>query len=197
MSGPERRAGILAASRPLFARHGFDGVATADIARAAGCSEAVLYRHFASKQALFAAVVDEASSRILARLRAVSEAGGGDPFGALVAHARLVQDDPDYGEITRLRALAVAMADDPEVRPVLRGMAQSVHGLLCDAVARSQAAGHLRRDVAPEHVARLFSGLSFIAAFVSALEGPDGLGTLAPAVAALAHLLRPAEGGVT
>lgn len=47
---------ILEAARTCFAAQGFDQTTTADICRAASISPATLYRHFRSKEALFAAV---------------------------------------------------------------------------------------------------------------------------------------------
>jgi AcrR family transcriptional regulator len=70
----ERRARILASATPVFARRGFEGTTTRDLARAAGVSEPILYRHFPSKEALFDAVFDAAEARIL---RELEEAGGG------------------------------------------------------------------------------------------------------------------------
>lgn len=53
LSAQERRAEILAVSLGLFARHGQHGVTTRQIAEAAGVSEALLYRHFRSKDELY------------------------------------------------------------------------------------------------------------------------------------------------
>lgn len=53
----ERRVLILAASRRVFSRHGYDGAKTLQIAREAGVSEALVYRHFPSKLALYRAVL--------------------------------------------------------------------------------------------------------------------------------------------
>jgi AcrR family transcriptional regulator len=47
----------LAAARRVFAQAGYDGAKTLQIARAAGVSEALVYRHFPSKQALYRAVL--------------------------------------------------------------------------------------------------------------------------------------------
>ena len=58
MSGTERRQAIVDAALPLFAEHGLSGVTTRQIAQAAGVSEALLYRHFASKDEIFAAIQD-------------------------------------------------------------------------------------------------------------------------------------------
>jgi len=55
MDASERRAAIVNAAMPLFARQGLSGVTTREIASAAGVSEALLYRHFDSKEALFEA----------------------------------------------------------------------------------------------------------------------------------------------
>ena len=53
LSASERRGDILTASLSLFARHGLHGVTTRQIAEAAGVSEALLYRHFRSKDELY------------------------------------------------------------------------------------------------------------------------------------------------
>jgi len=49
----ERRAAIILAVRPLFAERGCKGVTTRELADAAGTSEALLFRHFPSKEALY------------------------------------------------------------------------------------------------------------------------------------------------
>ncbi len=56
LKSPERREVILAASMELFAEHGLHGVTTRMIADAAGVSEALLYRHFRSKDDIFVAL---------------------------------------------------------------------------------------------------------------------------------------------
>jgi AcrR family transcriptional regulator len=50
----DRKAAILAAAVPVFARLGRAGATTKEIAKAAGVSEALLYRHFPGKEALYA-----------------------------------------------------------------------------------------------------------------------------------------------
>lgn len=48
-----RRRAIAEAARGVFVAKGLDGARTADIASAAGVTETVLYRHFASKEEIF------------------------------------------------------------------------------------------------------------------------------------------------
>jgi AcrR family transcriptional regulator len=57
VSGAERRLIILDAARRVFASQGYEGAKTLDIAKAAQVSEALVYRHFPSKLALYRAVL--------------------------------------------------------------------------------------------------------------------------------------------
>jgi len=63
LSGPERRESIISAAQGLFASKGFHGVSVDEIARAVSVSPAILYRHFASKQALYNAVLEKFSQQ--------------------------------------------------------------------------------------------------------------------------------------
>src|ERR1044071_5006147 len=58
MAGEERRLQILAIAVSLFSERGFRGTTTKEIAQAAGVSEAMVFRHFATKQELYAAILD-------------------------------------------------------------------------------------------------------------------------------------------
>jgi len=58
MTAEDRREAIVMAAAPLFAAKGFDAVTTREVAEAAGVSEALLYRHFDNKAAIYAAIQD-------------------------------------------------------------------------------------------------------------------------------------------
>jgi AcrR family transcriptional regulator len=58
MSGDERRSQILKVAISLFSQRGFSGTTTKEIARAAGVSEAMVFRHFATKHELYHAILD-------------------------------------------------------------------------------------------------------------------------------------------
>lgn len=53
----ERRAVILGKARAIFAQSGYEAARTQDIARESGVSEALMYRHFPSKEVLYRAVL--------------------------------------------------------------------------------------------------------------------------------------------
>ena len=69
LSADERREKIVDAARRVFEQTGFDGARTRDLAAAAGVNEALLYRHFGSKEELFEAAVatplEEAVSKVV------------------------------------------------------------------------------------------------------------------------------------
>jgi AcrR family transcriptional regulator len=58
LSSPERRQRIVEAVKAVFAERGFDGTTTRELAKAAGVSEALLYKHFPSKESLYTAMLD-------------------------------------------------------------------------------------------------------------------------------------------
>jgi TetR/AcrR family transcriptional regulator len=59
MPSEDRRRQLLRVAIDSFARNGFSGTKTKDIAAAAGVSEAILFRHFSSKEDLYHAILDE------------------------------------------------------------------------------------------------------------------------------------------
>jgi len=58
MSGSDRRNQLLEAALEVFSRKGFEGTTTKEVATAASVTEAIIFRHFPTKQALYAAVLD-------------------------------------------------------------------------------------------------------------------------------------------
>ena len=74
-----RRQRVLDAALIVFANHGYGDSAIDEIARASDTSKGGLYFHFPSKQALFLALLDEASAALLRRVER-SMSGVTDPL---------------------------------------------------------------------------------------------------------------------
>ena len=72
-SGRERQASIIAAASSLFAQKGFNGTTTREIAKTAGISEALLFRYFPTKRALYAAII-AAKSQLSQLMASIEEA---------------------------------------------------------------------------------------------------------------------------
>ncbi|MFI6868459.1 TetR/AcrR family transcriptional regulator [Nocardia sp. NPDC050406] len=88
---------ILDAAAQLFAQHGPTGVGMAEIAKAAGCSRATLYRYFENRHAVRVAFVHRETRRLAARV-GERVAGIADPaelvVTAMLAALREVRADP-------------------------------------------------------------------------------------------------------
>lgn len=81
------RERILAAAVDLFAARGYGVVAVSDVAARAGTAKGSVYRHFESKEALFAAAVESVVSGVVGDVRAAADRAGGrlDPSAAMLA----------------------------------------------------------------------------------------------------------------
>jgi AcrR family transcriptional regulator len=84
----ERVASILAASARAFATGGFAGTSMEDIAAEAGVTKLIVYRHFATKQELYEAVLDHTRERLAEATRVRERTPAPDMIGALIAAAR-------------------------------------------------------------------------------------------------------------
>src|SRR5216684_1365201 len=73
-SSVDRREQIITIAAQLFSRKGFNGTTTKEIAEKAEVSEAIIFRHFPSKQELYSAILDYKSSECMKQLWLSSEA---------------------------------------------------------------------------------------------------------------------------
>jgi AcrR family transcriptional regulator len=87
----ERRGQILRAAKGAFARDGFAATGLEDVAREAGVTKVLIYRHFDSKEDLYRAALDDARARVR------SATGGSDRLGeeSLAALVAAAGEDPD------------------------------------------------------------------------------------------------------
>ena len=60
----QRKAAVLDCACGIFSTGSYRGTTTAQVARLAGVTEPVLYRHFASKRDLYLAVLEESWRRL-------------------------------------------------------------------------------------------------------------------------------------
>ncbi|MFF8694118.1 TetR/AcrR family transcriptional regulator [Streptomyces sp. NPDC015144] len=142
----DRRAQLLGVGSRLFATHPYDEVLMEEVAEAAGVSRALLYRHFPSKHALFAAVYQQAADQLLAETRL-------DPADSLVE--QLVQGMEvhlDYFVANRHAVLAAnrVLAGDPVIQTIMTNELDALRSRLlavlplADEGAREAVSGVLR-----------------------------------------------------
>jgi len=93
MAADDRHRQLLRVAIDVFSRHGFGGTKTKDIAAAAGVSEAILFRHFATKEDLYTEILDTKVNRVASESvrRHVQECvAGRDDYGVFATIARHV-----------------------------------------------------------------------------------------------------------
>jgi AcrR family transcriptional regulator len=77
MSAEDRRSQIVAIAGELFSQKGYRGTTTKEIAERAGVSEAIIFRHFATKDDLYAAILDSKVRQTAEGMKAqLAEAAG-------------------------------------------------------------------------------------------------------------------------
>src|SRR5947208_6147120 len=129
----ERRAAVLDTACRVFGRCSYRGATTAEIAREAGVSEPILYRHFASKRDLYFACIDEAWSRLRGTVEEIvaAEEDPGDWPLAIGKAVHALRDRNCLPVHLWIQALSEA-GDDPEVRRFLRRHLREVHAFFVD-----------------------------------------------------------------
>ena len=190
LTADQRRSAILAAARHEFASRGFRGARTAAIASGAGCSEPTLYKHFPSKQALFAAVLRDATDLMKEMVDALMAAGGG-PMAGMLAVAERATSDPLIIETIRLRTLAAGLVDDPQVRAALTASVDEVRGCMAAHIAAGQAAGEIRSDIDPDDAAWILYGYTLAGGHAHAVHGDAALGEFVAVADTLCRMFRP------
>ena len=85
LRGDERRRVIIDAALALFARKGFRGTTTKEIAEAAGCSEATIFKYFTSKDELYSAILEVKSAIEETMAKAAEAAAKNDDAGVFRA----------------------------------------------------------------------------------------------------------------
>src|SRR6266700_2407584 len=123
MTSDLRRQLILSAAKRCFSRHGFAGTTTKSVAAAAAISEALLFKHFPSKAALYAEILSEEceADPELAHLlgQEPSTATLVDLVYGMVRHFLQVSDGSDEEEAQRLRLMTTSHLDDGEFARLL------------------------------------------------------------------------------
>jgi AcrR family transcriptional regulator len=94
MSADQRRAAVLRAAVPVFAKGGYHGTSTENVARAAGISQPYLFRLFPTKKALFLALVEHGFGRVReAFIEAAGDLTGEDAIAAMAGrYSDLLRD---------------------------------------------------------------------------------------------------------
>jgi AcrR family transcriptional regulator len=147
LSAEERRAAIIRAVRRAFAEKGFYGTTTRELAKAAGVSEALLFKHFPNKEALYGAMMlscSQEKDRLFERLQSLEPSASTLVFMVHGLVSRMLEcptaSDPDRATQRRLMLRSV-MEDGEFARLFLRQVASHWIGKVEECVKAAVAAG--------------------------------------------------------
>ena len=153
LTAEERRRAVLDSACRAFFESSYHGATTAGIAREAGISEPILYRHFGSKRDLYLACLDEAWRA----LRAFAEQALAEESGrCLGSIADAYMKQRGGLRLVDLWIQALTEAADPAIAKAVRRQIREVHDFFADVIRRGQGEGVIHADRDPEAEAWLF-----------------------------------------
>ena len=166
MKADERRQEIIRAAVEVFARNGFGGSTTREIAENAGISEAMIYSHFRNKQDLYTAIIDERlqeSEPLYYPLDAMRNKDDPRVFTTIVAnYLRRHSEDPTF-----LRLLLFSVA----------GPVRKFFEFLADYIGERIKEGAIK-PVNPEISSRCLLGMVHYFVVLREILGDDALNTI-------------------
>jgi len=162
MTSGDRRCQLMRVAIKLFSRKGFRGATTKEIALASGVTEAMIFRHFPSKEDLYRAILDHKASEepveeFLKELGGLTERR--DDEGLFLAIATRILDharrDPDF-----MRLMFYSALEGHELaRSFREKQFKPLNDFVADYVARRQAEGAFRK-ANPAVAVRSFVGMA-------------------------------------
>jgi TetR/AcrR family transcriptional regulator len=145
-----RQASLIAAALALAAERSPADVTTAQLAAAIGVTQGAVFRHFDSKEAIWLAVLDDASERLLARLHAAAAPHGANGLHALEAvfqaHVDFASEHPG---LPRLVFQELQRPQETTLKANVRQLMQAYRLLLVGLLKRGQAEGVIAPDTDP------------------------------------------------
>lgn len=171
-----RRAQLLETAAELFAEHGYARATTSQLAKAAGVTEPIIYRHFGSKRDLFIALVKQTSQETVKfweeQLNAAQTPA--DRLSTLVDGNPMVH--PRFQNAYRVILQAITEVGDSGIADALREHMDTVHAFLAREIESGQAAHKVTARYSPELIAWLLIDVGLGFGVLSAW-GVEGHGT--------------------
>jgi AcrR family transcriptional regulator len=168
----KRREQLLDCAAELFAQNGYARATTAQLAKAAGVTEPIIYRHFDSKRDLFVALIERTGRETIQQWeRDLADAE--DPAERL---RRLIGDNPMVSErgrrAYRVILQAISEVDDPVIHDALRTHIKSLHAFLVEELEGAQKDHKVTQRFSAEIVAWMLIHLGLGYGVLNAMNIP-------------------------
>jgi AcrR family transcriptional regulator len=162
MAAADRRRHLIETAIRLFTDGSYRGTTTAEIARAAGVSEPILYRHFASKRDLYLASLEHVWAKTREEWeRKIDEASDACSAVEAIGKGHVSVRSPKL-QLAELWVQALSEAsEDSELKRHLRRHMREVHDFVADLIRRGQTQGAIaaERDADSEAWIMLAGGI--------------------------------------
>jgi len=182
MKADERRQEIIRAAMEVFAKNGFGGSTTREIAENAGISEAMIYSHFRNKEDLYAAIIDEKlqeSEPLYYPLDAIRNRDDQRVFSTIISNYL----DRHGEDTTFLRLLLFSALEGHELASMfVAGPVRKFFEFLADYIRERIDEGAFK-PVNPEITSRCLLGMVHYIVLLREILGDDTLNPIDPAEA--------------
>jgi AcrR family transcriptional regulator len=158
MPAAERKKQILKCAVKVFAKSNYYNTKVADIAHAAGISEAMIYRHFPSKKAIFLAVLQHMSDRIITFWKEEIDPTTGPLEMLRVMGLGYYQRMIRHPAELKVQFLAIAGIDDRDIFDRLRSDHQKYIQHITEVIQLGIDQGEIRRDIDVNALAFAYNG---------------------------------------
>jgi AcrR family transcriptional regulator len=151
MAAADRRRHLVETALRLFTDGSYHGTTTAEIARAAGVSEPILYRHFASKRDLYLAALEHVWAKTRdAWQQKIDQASDTCDAVEAIGKGHVSVRSPKF-QLAELWVQALGdAADDPELKRHLRSHMREVHDFVANLIRRGQEQGAIAEERDPD-----------------------------------------------
>ncbi|HYY32867.1 MAG TPA: TetR/AcrR family transcriptional regulator [Gaiellaceae bacterium] len=168
----ERRAALLETACAVFSQGTYRGTTTAEIAREAGVTEPILYRHFDSKRDLYLACLEETWTGVQTMWEAAIEAEPDPALWVAAIGRSFVESEVKRPLISNLWVQALAEAsEDPVIRAYMKGHMRAVHAYVVAIGRRAQSSGAIDAERDIEAEAWIFISLGLLSMADRVLDG--------------------------
>ncbi|MGA2581681.1 MAG: TetR/AcrR family transcriptional regulator [Tepidisphaeraceae bacterium] len=150
LKAAQRREQLIEVATKVFAEYGYSAATTAAIAKAAGVTEPILYRHFASKQEMFVAITRAMSEQTLSYWRNLMEKASGPTDSIRIIAREFPNHIRRLGDAYHVIHGALATSRDRKVLAVMKEHYSQIEKFFALVISEGQKAGEFRRDLDPK-----------------------------------------------
>lgn len=153
---------ILKAAQKLFARHGYDGTTTKELAETAGIAEGTLFRHFANKKAILIEVATQGWVELLTDLLTeLSEMASYEAISQ-VMYKRMMRLGDNYD---MMRVCFMEVQFHPDLRDRIQAEVIEKMTDVSEAFFQTAMERGVYRRMNPRIIAQVFLGMFVVAGF--------------------------------